>query len=202
MHPTIVSGLPGVTMEVGDHICAFYRGDQDRDSILLPYLRSGLEAGHNCICVLDRSEPEVIWAALGDHGADSKHLSLLRSEQSYLLGGRFSPEDMLAFWDRAARAACDTDGFVLIRAVGEMTWALRDLPGVDSLVSYEAQLNRFLPKYPQTILCLYDLEQFNHGEILIDILRTHPKVLMSGMVIDNPWYVEPDEFLARGARSS
>jgi hypothetical protein len=66
-------------------------------------------------------------------------------------------------------------------------------------VTYEAELNRFLPKYPQIILCLYDLERFTDGEALLDILRTHPKVLMSGQVVDNPWYVEPDAFLAREA---
>ncbi len=67
------------------------------------------------------------------------------------------------------------------------------MPGVDQLVRYEARLNRFLPRYPQVILCLYDLEQFTDGRILLEMLKTHPKVLMSGQVLDNPWYVEPED---------
>ncbi len=196
MRLLVATGVPGVTMHVGDHICAFYRGDTDRDAILHPYLRSGIEAGDRCVCVLDRTSPDEVEARFEDTGSPGQ-LSLLRSEDSYLGGGGFSPDDMLDFWEEAARATFDEQGFDFLRAAGEMTWALRDLPGVEMLVAYEAELNRFLPKYPQTILCLYDLEQFTDGEILIDILRTHPKVLMSGMVIDNPWYVEPDQFLTR-----
>lgn len=76
-----------------------------------------------------------------------------------------------------------------------MTWALRDLPGVAQLVAYEGKLNAFLPRYPQVILCLYDLEKFSDGQVLIDLLRTHPKVLLGGQVLENPWYVEPAEYL-------
>ena len=47
------------------------------------------------------------------------------------------------------------------------------------------------------LLCFYDLEQFSNGEILLEILRTHPTVLLSGQLLDNPWYVEPEEYLGR-----
>jgi hypothetical protein len=185
-------------MSVGDHICAFYRGEEERDQIFLPYLREGLRAGDACICVLDSSDPDQVRVALGkDAQLESRRMQLLSSEESYLAGGGFSPDTMMSFWVETAQATFD-EGYEFMRAVGEMTWALRDMPGVDSLVAYEAELNRFLPKFPQTILCLYDLERFTNGELLIDILRTHPKVLMSRMVVDNPWYIEPDEFLARG----
>jgi hypothetical protein len=30
----------------------------------------------------------------------------------------------------------------------------------------------------------------------MDILKTHPKVLMGGTVLENLYYLEPDEFLA------
>jgi hypothetical protein len=46
-------------------------------------------------------------------------------------------------------------------------------------------------------LCLwrYVLRRFS-GELLVYVLKTHPKVLLGGMVLDNPYYLEPDEFLA------
>jgi nucleotide-binding universal stress UspA family protein len=50
--------------------------------------------------------------------------------------------------------------------------------------------------YPQVILCLYDLERFG-AEVLMDALRTHPMVIVDGMVHDNPYYIEPGKFLAR-----
>ena len=190
----LATGLPGVSMNIGDHICAFYRGQDERDQVIIPYLRAGLDAGDRCICVLDSTDPDGMHDALP---GDPEQLSLHRSEDSYLHGGSFSPDEMLRFWETAASEAFMDGVYPFLRAAGEMTWALRDVPGVSQLISYEAQLNRFLPRYPQVVLCLYDLEQFTDGEILLDVLKTHPKVLMSSMVFDNPWFIEPDEFLAR-----
>jgi hypothetical protein len=102
---------------------------------------------------------------------------------------------MLDFWDESVSAAVGEGRFGFARSVGEMTWALRDMPGVEELVGYESELNRFLPKHPQVILCLYDLERFS-GEYLVDLVKTHPKVLLGGMVLDNPNFLDPDEFLA------
>jgi hypothetical protein len=45
-------------------------------------------------------------------------------------------------------------------------------------------------------MCFYDLDRFP-GDIVVDVLKTHPKVLMNNMVIENPYYVEPAEFLAQ-----
>lgn len=193
----ITSGLPGVSFTVGDHVCSFYRGDEERDSVLFPYLSVGLVAGDRCVCVLDRSQPEDVAAKLtGDNAEGAEHLTLFRSEDSYLAGGSFSPDEMMAFWTNAAHEAFDENDYQFLRAAGEMTWALNDHPGVNLLVNYESELNRFTAKFPQTVLCLYDLDLFTDGELLIDILRTHPKVLMSGTIVENPWYTDPDEFLA------
>ena len=75
-----------------------------------------------------------------------------------------------------------------------MSWALDTKTEAHELVAYESELNRFLPRYPQVMLCLYDLDQFN-GEVLIGILETHPLVLLAGMVMENPYYIEPDQIL-------
>ena len=103
---------------------------------------------------------------------------------------------MLDFWVQEVDASISDEGFPFVRSVGEMTWALRDVPGVDELVRYEIRLNRFLPRYPQVILCLYDLEQFTDGRILMEMLKSHPKVLMSGQILENPWYLPLGDDLA------
>jgi len=194
----ISTGLPGVSIAVGDHICTFYRGDEERNTILFPYLMTGLDGGDRCVCVLDRDHPDDVIGQIAGDPDKAAHLSLIRSEESYLANGSFSPDEMLAFWADVARTTFDGGGYEFLRLAGEMTWALEDHPGVDLLVAYESELNRFSGKYPQTILCLYDLELFNDGELLIDILRTHPKVLMGGTIVENPWYTEPDRFLPIG----
>jgi hypothetical protein len=189
------SGLPGVSLESGDHICAFYTGLEERDEILLPYLRAGLSAGDKCICVVDAGEPATVLAGVGaDVGADTSQIDVMKSTETYLRLGHFSTTSMLAFWDNAVSDALE-GGFPFFRAVGEMTWALRDAPGVDELFTYESELNRFGPQYPQVLLCMYDLHRFR-GDVMVDLLKTHPKLLLGGMVLDNPHYLSPDEFLA------
>jgi hypothetical protein len=191
--------VPGVELRPGDHICAFYPTLAERDQILIPYLNEGLQAGDKCICVIDGTDVQGLHASLGGGsatGANPAHrqLDLHRSEDTYLANGGFSTDVMIEFWDKAIGAAFE-GGFQFARAAGEMTWALRHMPGVEELIGYESLLNRFLPKYPQVILCLYELGRFS-GEVLVDVLKTHPKVLLGGMLLDNPYYLEPDEFLA------
>jgi hypothetical protein len=198
---SMAMGLPGVSLAPGDHICAFYRGAAQRDELLVPYLREGLLAGDKCICVTDDPAADQSVRALAaeldvDLSLATGQLEPMRSESTYLSGGCFAIDRMIGFWESAVGGAVHRDGFGFVRAVGEMTWALKDLPGVEYLLAYEAKLNDFLPRYPQVILCLYDLEQFSNGQVLLDIMRTHPKVLLSGQLMDNPWYTEPDEYLA------
>jgi hypothetical protein len=107
----------------------------------------------------------------------------------------FSTQEMLDFWDDSVGAALNEEGFQFVRSAGETTWTLKELPGLDEFLTYEAELNRFLPRYPQVIMCFYDLDHFG-GEVLVDILKTHPKVLMGGTVLENLYYLEPDDFLA------
>jgi hypothetical protein len=43
--------------------------------------------------------------------------------------------------------------------------------------------------------CTYDLTQFG-ASVVMDILRTHPQVIVGNVLRENPFYVPPDEFLA------
>ncbi len=85
-------------------------------------------------------------------------------------------------------------GFRVSRSIGHMEWALEDLPGVEDLVEYEARLNYMLPRYDDPVICVYDLSRFS-GAVVVDILRTHPMVIIGGTLQENPFYVPPDEFL-------
>lgn len=192
---TIPSGLPGVTLRNGDHICAFYRGSDGRDETLLPFLKAGIEAGDLCTAVLDQVEPDEMLARLADDESSVEGLDLLRSSEAYLSGGGFDKEAMIDFWDTSLSRGLADGRHRFARSCGEMSWSLQPLPGVDSLVEYESELNRFLPRYPQVIMCLYDLDLFD-GQVVVDLLRTHPKLLLCGSLLDNPYYLEPDEFLA------
>jgi hypothetical protein len=190
----------GVVVAPGDHVCTFYRGRARRDEIVLSFLRDGILAGDKCIAVLDDDAERIVkdLATLTDVSTTDDdgrvragQLDVVDVGESYLSGGGFSPDRMLDFWGRGVTVALRSQGYAFVRAVGEMTWALRDAPGVEDLVPYEARLNHVAPRYPQAILCLYDLARFTDGQLLMDLLRTHPRVLLSGQLLDNPWYLDP-----------
>jgi hypothetical protein len=188
-------GLPGLGLQPGDHVCALYFGPAERDEILLAYLRAGLLAGDKCLCIVDGVEPADVLASVGPGGDPaSTQLEVQRPTDVYLRSGEFSSQQMIEFLDETMNAAT-SGGYRFARAAGEMTWVLTGAPGVEQLFDYESDINRFAPRYPQMLLCMYDLERFG-GNILLDLLKTHPRLLLGGMVLDNPHYLSPDEFRA------
>jgi len=201
--PVVDSGIPGVTVGPGDHICALYRREKERDEIVIPFLQAGLRDGEKCICVIDSTPRPRVLASFGqgfdvDACIASRQLDLLSAGESYLRSGAFSTDGMLDFWHDSFGAVLSGGRFGFIRATGEMPWALRDLPEREDFFRYEAALNRVAPRYPTVILCLYDLNHFGGG-IVMDLLKTHPKLLIGGQVVENPYYLTPDEFLTSRA---
>lgn len=192
----VPSGIDDIGLAPGSHVCAFYRGDSDRDRLLNGYLGAGLTAGDKCICVVDSAITAARLRALPqsrtEPGPDGQ-LDIHLPETTYLAGGEFTTSDMLTFWtENMIKAA--VEGYTFYRLAGEMTWALRDAPGVEHLVGYESELNRVTASHPVIVLCLYDLDRFS-GEVVVNIVKTHPQVLVQGILVENPYYVGPDEFL-------
>ena len=197
MAGAVPSGIDEIGLLPGSHVCAFYRGDTDRDRLLSGYFGAGLTAGDKCVCVVDSASTAEWLAALpragGEPGPLDGQLDIHLPESTYLAGGEFTTSDMLTFWTENMIKA-EVEGYTFCRLAGEMTWALRDAPGVEHLVGYESELNRVTASCPVIVLCLYDLDRFS-GEVVVNIVKTHPQVLVQGILVENPYYVGPDEFL-------
>lgn len=195
MTTAVMFGVEEIRLRPGSHICAFYRGAADRDRLLTGFLSAGLRAGDKCICVVDSAHTAQRLTTLARPPAHDypDQLDVHLPESTYLAAGRFGTAEMLTFWsDCLGKARADGYGFA--RIAGEMTWALRDVPGVEHLVDYEWELNRRMSDYPTVLLCLYDLDLFN-GEVVVNIVKTHPLVFIEGMLVENPYYLAPDEDL-------
>jgi MEDS: MEthanogen/methylotroph, DcmR Sensory domain len=199
-------GVPGLEFDPGDHICAMYLGTGQRDEFLIPYLRSGLLAGDKCICVQDSRQDAEMRAVLGseldlDGYLRSEQLEMKGAADTYLTGHQFVPGDLLTYWEAQVSSALSGGTYTLARVAGEMPALLRTGPGIDSFMSYESELNEYVPRYAQVLLCMYDLSVFGGG-IIPDLMRTHPRVLLGGMVLDNPHFLPPDSYREwRAARS-
>ena len=60
--------------------------------------------------------------------------------------------------------------------------------------TYEAEVNELASRYPQFIMCLYDLDQWA-GELIMSVLKTHPRIFVNGLILNNPYYVPLHQFI-------
>jgi hypothetical protein len=114
-------------------------------------------------------------------------------EDAYLHGGRFDQDAMLALIEEQLQSGA-VAGSARIRLLAHMEWSLLDRPGVDDLLEYETRLNYVVPKYDDPVICTYDLSRFG-SSVVMDALRTHPVVIIGGLLQENPFFVPPDQFL-------
>jgi hypothetical protein len=189
--------LAGSVLKRTCHACAFFNSRDEEYDVMLPFAQEGFERGEKIFQVVEREHrPERLrrLATAGIHESEAKGQVEVRPwEDAYLRGGRFDKNDMLALIQEALQAG-KTGGYGLTRLWANMEWALEDLPGVEDLVEYETRLNHVLPNYDDVVVCTYDLHKFSAG-VVMDIMRTHPMVIIGGILQENPFFVPPDEFL-------
>jgi hypothetical protein len=181
------------------HICAFFNGLDEEHRVLRSFIKEGFERGDKAFHIVDpdRWENHLRW--LAEAGIDvgqamgTGQLELRRWQDAYLRGDRFDQDAMLALIEEVLQSAT-ASGYPLTRLMGGTGWALLDKPGVDDLVEYETRLNYVLAKYDDPVICTYDLSKFS-ASVVMDIMRTHPVVIVGGILQENPFFVPPDQFL-------
>jgi hypothetical protein len=191
--------LAGSTLGCSCHACAYFHRNEDEYRTLLPFLKDGVEAGDKIFQIVDKTRQEERRRVLTDNGFDftgseaARQIEIRPWEQAYLRGARFDQEAMLALIEEVLTEG-KQQGFGLTRLWANMEWALEDLPGVHDIVEYETRLNHVLPKYDDVVVCTYDVSRFS-ASVIMDIMRTHPQVIIGGILQENLFYVPPDEFL-------
>jgi len=190
--------LAGRTLRDTRHICAFFHSREEQNRILMPFFREGFERGEKMFHVVDGRLREDHLGACRDCGIDvdrceqTGQLEVRTWEEAYLRDGYFDGDRMIRILTEVLES--NRERFGLTRLMGNMEWALETVPGVTDIVEYETKLNFITPKYPDPIVCVYDLNRHS-GSVVMDILRTHPMVIIGGVLQENPLYVPPAEFL-------
>jgi hypothetical protein len=193
--------LCGALLGPRAHVCAFFRDAQEEDRALLPFMQAGLAAGEKIVATIDpalRDESVRRFAAGGiefSAAHQQGRFDLLSWTQTHLIDGTFDSGRTLAFFDQVNRRASN-EGNPLTRFVTHMEWALQDGVILTDLLEYEAKANEIWqnPTGPiNPVICAYDMTRFS-GEVLVDIMRTHPMTLIDGFLYENPYFVSPEEF--------
>jgi len=194
--------IPFAGSELGGyrHVCAFFNSPQEEYATLLPFVRDGLERGERAYHVLPARYRQEHLDQLRSAGIDvraaqqRRQLEVATPEEVYLRNGRFSKEAMLEVIQEALKAG-PTLGFPLTRLIAHAEAVLQDGSVANEWIEYETRLNDVLPHYHDPVICTYDANLLN-GAIAVDILRTHPVVIIGGRLYENPFFVPPTKFLA------
>ena len=186
--------LCGQHVDQPGHICAFFDSRDEEYETLLPYFKEGVDAGEQVLNVLDadRVTDHCERLEAGGIPIDDGRVQVASSEETYIAGGSFDIERMVDFVTEALRNAAAKGHFV--RTAGWMDWVYRQPPGTERLMEYEARMNLLVPTFDCTFMCVYDLSKVS-GDTLIDIMSTHPYVILRGQIRRNPFFIRPEEYL-------
>lgn len=190
--------LAGRTLKQTRHICAFFNSREEQNKTLMPFFKEGIDRGEKIFHIVDARLREDHLCACRDCGIDVEaaeqcgQLEVRHWEDAYLKDGYFDGDRMVRILQEVLEG--NRKKYKLTRLMGNMEWALETAPGVTDIIEYETKLNYVLPRYPDPIVCVYDLNRHS-GSVVMDILRTHPMVIIGGVLQENPLYVPPDAFL-------
>jgi hypothetical protein len=186
--------IANLDFQVGDHVCAFYEeGGNSLDDIVATYLSKGLQARNKCACfsfadtassVRDRISPELM--------SRDGILQFFTEKQAE---GGFSVEAYLRWLEAMVKEAL-SDGWGRLWVVGDAAFVGRDMSptSMKTWFTWEAQVNELASRYPQFIMCVYDLDRWA-GDWVMSVLKTHPRIFVNGLVLNNPYYVPLRQFL-------
>ena len=189
----------GVNLGQHRHICAFFNCVEEQHRVLGSFIKEGFERGDKAVHLVDPELREGHLRRLAEAGIDVEQamgtgqLEVRRWQDAQLRGDRFDQDAMLALLEELFQSGAAA-GYPLTRVIGQMEWALADKPGVDDLLEFETRVNYLMARYDDPAICTYDLSKFS-ASVVMDIMRTHPAVIVGGMLQENPFFVPPDQFL-------
>jgi len=181
------------------HVCAFFNSDDEEYRVLLPFIKDGFECGDKAVHVINPDQHHEHLQRLAAAGIDPSaaqqrgQLELRTNTETYLRDGRFDQDRMLAAFEQLASGNAK-GGFPLSRIVCRMDWAAEGESHINNLIEFESRVNNVWRRHDDAVICTYHLGKFG-GDTVIDIMRTHPMIIIGGILQQNPFFVPPEEFL-------
>ena len=181
------------------HVCAFFNGIDEEHRVLRSFIQDGFDRGDKAFHLVDPELREDHLRRLTEAGInvqeamDTGQLEVRPWQDGPLHGGRFDQDTWLVSFEQVLQSG-PAAGYAQTRFLAHMEWALVDLPGIEDLIEFETRVNYVVPKYEDMVICAYDLSKFG-ASVVMDALRTHPVVIVGGLLQENPFFVPPDQYL-------
>ncbi len=191
--------LAGSQLDEARHVCAFFNSDDEEYRVLLPFIKDGFECGDKAVHIVNPGQRRDHLQRLAAVGIDptaaqqSGQFELRTNTETYLRDGHFDPARMLEVFEQLASGNAK-GGFPLSRIVCRMDWAVEGESHVENVVEFESRVNDVWSRHDDAVICTYHLTKFG-GDTVMDIMQTHPMVIIRGILWQNPFFVPPEEFL-------
>jgi len=189
-------------IELHNHLCLIYESLNEWRAVAIPLIAIGLQRREKCIYIVSDQSADMVRAYLGQEGVDvasvekSGQLLISHGPEVYMREGAFEPERIIDLTIAQIEEAI-REGYSGLRETADMSWAVRDYPGLDKLLEYEAKLNcDLIPKYPCLSICQYDRRKFS-SKLIKGVIMTHPLLVKENQVYNNFYYVPPEDFLGK-----
>ncbi len=174
-------GFGDLHLARGGHVADFFETDQQGLDRLVSYIKTGLEAGQRCIhFVGTERERDRVFGALRAADVD---VDAAGAEELLTIVVRALVEDLDNF---LPSVLADVPlRYPLVRLSGEIG-SQRDPNTVWH--DWCSTINT-LDDAPALFLCLCQCEiQRVHGDVVLDVMRTHPMCILSNAIHQNPMY--------------
>ncbi|HEY4418084.1 MAG TPA: MEDS domain-containing protein [Pseudonocardia sp.] len=181
------------------HICALFNSMDEHYRVLRSFINEGFDHKSRAFHLIDPERRGDHSRRLADAGIDvegaieSGQLEVRSWQDGPLYGGRFDQDRWFDEFEQVLRSG-PASGYAPTRFLAQMEWALMSLPGIDDLIEFETRINDVVPKYDDIVICSYDLSKFG-ARTVVYALRTHPVVIIGGLLQENPFYVAPGRLL-------
>jgi AcrR family transcriptional regulator len=191
--------LAGGDLAEHRHVCGLFRSRAEADQALGPFIFDGLERGERAVEIVDprlwgEHLEDLVRAGVDVPAALSTgRLAILTWDEAYLKAGLFDPTAAVTFMRETLEAA-RVEGYGLTWIVANMDWALLDGIRTSDLIAYEGHLDELLRRYPDPVVCSYDLARHSAGTI-VDVLALHAVAIVGGAL-------RPSQAAIAGARTA
>lgn len=199
--------LAGSQLNEVRHVCAFFTSEDEEYRVLMPFIQEGFARGDKAFHVVNPEQREEHLQRLATVGIDTDtaqkngQLGIQNNTEAYLRDGQFDQDRMLRVFEKIA-SGNSKGQFPLSRIICRMDWIVGDEFRVQNVIEFESRVNDIWRRHDDAVICTYHLSKFG-GDAVIDILRTHPMVIIGGVLQHNPFFLAPGEFLReyRGRRA-
>ena len=183
-----------VCMCLDDHSCLFFEDGAESWPMCADSVAAAELAGFKWLVISERR-------AVGGYSLDTATLPAASISTASAFGMSetpFSINRVIGKIREQSKAAV-AEGFAGLLLLIDMSWLLRTPSGIAQHGEFEAALQELvLGTLPLRAVCLYHLKMFPEWMVL-DAMRTHPKVRTRDGEFENPHFLLPRTFLSGNA---